>query len=251
RWRSIRDRKPALIARASAAINAGFLSRIERQRPWVVLKLATTIDGRIATRTGESRWITGPDARRYVHLMRAQSDAILVGAGTARVDDPMLDVRGLGLGARSPKRIVMDGALSLPLTSRLVKTAGEIPVMILHRDSADPARREALQGLGIETVVVPDKSGLPDPGAALSTLAKDHGVTRLMCEGGGKLAASLLSARLVDELVLFQAGKAIGGDGLPAVQGFGLEALDRAPHFSLSRVRALGADVVSHWQRSA
>ena len=237
-----------LMASEARAVNAGFLSRIERQRPWLVLKLASTLDGQIATRTGESRWITGAPARRYVHLMRAQSDAIMVGAGTARVDDPMLDVRELGLHHRSPLRIVVDGSLSLPLTARLVCTASATPTMILHRESADPERRKALQGLGVQTVEVPDQDGLPDLTAALTVLATGHGITRLFCEGGGKLAASLLSARLVDELVLFQAGKVIGEDGLPSVRGFGLEALSNAPEFTLHKVHALGPDVVSHWR---
>ena len=241
------DVEVGLMARQAREINAGFLSRIERQRPHVVLKLATTLDGQIATRTGESRWITGPAARRYVHLTRAQSDAILVGAGTARVDDPMLDVRGIGLEDRAPTRIVLDGSLSLPLTSRLVRTAGTVPVWILHRDSADPGRCQALTDLGATTLAVPDHDGMPDLRASLRLLAEEHGITRLMCEGGGRLAASLLSDGLVDEIVLFQAGKVIGGDGLPSVRGFGLEALQDAPQFRLSNVRELGPDTVSHW----
>ena len=122
-----------LMSAEAREVNAGFLSRIERQRPHVLLKLATTLDGRIATRTGESRWITGSAARRQVHLMRAQSDAILIGAGTARADDPMLDVRLPGLGARSPERVVLDGGLSISLTSRLVRTAKDVPTWVLHR----------------------------------------------------------------------------------------------------------------------
>ena len=236
-----------LMATEARSVNAGFLSRIERGRPWVTLKLATTLDGQIATRTGESRWITGPASRRYVHLMRAQADAIMVGAGTARVDDPMLDVRELGMSARSPLRIVFDGALSLPLTSRLVRSADTIPVLLLHRASADPDRRAALQELGIRTAIIPDTSGTLDLEPALQLLAQEHGITRLMCEGGGRLAASLLSAGLVDDLVVFQAGKIIGEDGLSSVRGFGLEALVEAPRFSLTKVQGLGSDVVSHW----
>ena len=238
-----------LNADEARCINAGFLSRIERQRPWVVLKLASTLDGQIATRTGESRWITGPEARRYVHLMRAQSDAIMIGAGTARVDDPMLDVRGLGMEVLSPVRVVVDGSLSLPLTSRLVTSAGAIPVIVLHRENVDTTRREAFQALGIETLIVRDQDGMPDLADSLTLLARDRGVTRLMCEGGGRLATSLLSAGLVDELVLFQAGKVIGDDGLPSVRGFGLEVLGQAPQFELASLRTVGADVVSRWTR--
>ena len=237
-----------LMADEARAVNAGFLSRIERQRPWLTLKLASSLDGQIATRTGESRWITSTLARRQVHLMRTQSDAIMIGAGTARVDDPMLDVRDMGLDNRSPMRVVVDGALSLPLTSRLVSTANVVPTIVLHRASADAERRNALEGLGVQAVMVPDHDGVPDIAACLNALATEFGITRLFCEGGGKLAASLLAANLVDQLVLFQAGKVIGEDGLPSVRGFGLEALGDAPQFTLSDVRTIGPDVISIWR---
>lgn len=239
-----------LMAAQARAVNSGFLSRIERGRPEVLLKLATTLDGRIATRTGESRWITGAASRRYVHLMRAQSDAILIGAGTARVDDPMLDVRELGLDAHSPIRIVLDGSLSISLSSRLMQSSAEVPVWVLHREDADTVRRDAMRDLGATLLQVPDVDGLPDLGASLQILARDHGITRLMCEGGGKLAASLLSNDLVDQLALFQAGKVFGGDGLPSVQGFGLEVLAQSPNFQLGDIRTLDGDTVSHWHRN-
>ena len=236
-----------LLADEARAVNAGFLSRIERGRPWVTLKLATTLDGRIATRTGESRWITGPAARRRVHLMRAQADAILIGAGTARTDDPMLDVRGIGLDDRAPVRIVADGAVSLPLTGRLATTANTQALWVLHRAEADPRRVEALNGIGAEAIEVPSMHGALRMDAALSALA-ERGITRLMVEGGGRLAASLLSAGLVDELALFSAGKVFGNDGTPAVQGFGLASLAEAPGFALAYVEAVGGDTLSWWR---
>ncbi len=230
-------------------LNAGFLSVIERGRPHLTLKLAATLDGRIATRAGESRWITGPAARARVHLMRARADAVLVGAGTARADDPMLDVRGMGPGAAQPLRVVADGHLSLPPASRLARSAREVPVRLLHAPSAPRARREALeaQGVGaIEVAAGPD--GLLDMGEALARLA-GSGVTRLMCEGGGRLAASLLAAGLVDEIALFTAGKAIGGDGRPVVEALGLERLAGAPAFALGDLIAVGDDVLTLWRR--
>lgn len=229
-------------------VNAGFLSRIQRRRPLVTLKLAATLDGRIATRSGESRWITGPEARRRVHLMRATHDAVLVGAGTARADDPMLDVRGLGTHDRRPIRVVADGSLSLPVESRLARTAREQPVWLLHGPDADAGRAMVLCHLGAELLPVED-----EPGGALSMPAGlevlgGRGVTRVLCEGGGRLAASLLSARLVDRLALFTAGKAVGGDGVPAVGGFGLDRLSAAPGFTLERVEAVGPDTLSWWR---
>jgi diaminohydroxyphosphoribosylaminopyrimidine deaminase/5-amino-6-(5-phosphoribosylamino)uracil reductase len=238
-----------LMAAKARRLNAGFLSCIERKRPHLTLKLATTLDGRIATRRGESRWITGPQARTRVHLMRAQADAVLIGAGTARADDPMLDVRGLGPRVVQPVRVVADGGLSLPLTGRLVASAGDIPLRVLHRPGAPAERRAALNGLGVETVeVAVGDNGSLDLADALRRLTQG-GVTRVLCEGGGKLAAGLLAAGLVDEIALFTAGKAIGGDGIPGIGGFGLDRLAEAPEFSLERVEPVGSDVCSFWSR--
>ena len=239
-----------LMAAKARRLNAGFLSCIEHQRPHLTLKMATTLDGRIATRQGESRWITGPQSRKWVHLMRAQADAVLIGAGTARADDPMLDVRGLGPWVVQPLRVVADGGLSLPLTGRLVASAGDIPVRVLHRSGAPAERRAALNDLGVETVeVAVGDGGLLDLANALQRLAQG-GVTRVLCEGGGKLAAGLLAAGLVDAIVLFTAGKAFGGDGVPAVGAFELDRLAEAPGFELESAGAVGADVISIWRRN-
>jgi diaminohydroxyphosphoribosylaminopyrimidine deaminase/5-amino-6-(5-phosphoribosylamino)uracil reductase len=238
-----------LMAPEARRLNAGFLSCVERRRPHLTLKLATTLDGRIATRQGESRWITGDQARTWVHLMRAQADAVLIGAGTARADDPMLDVRGLGPRVVQPLRVVADGGLSLPLTGRLVASAGDIPLRVLHRPGAPEERRAALNGLGVETVeIAVGDGGLLDLGEALQRLA-EGGVTRVLCEGGGKLAAGLLAGGLVGEIALFTAGKAIGGDGMPGIGAFGLDRLADAPGFELATVAPVGADVFSLWRR--
>lgn len=238
-----------LMAAEARRLNAGFLSCVQRRRPHLTLKLATTLDGRIATRRGESRWITGPQARTMVHLMRAQADAVLIGAGTARADDPMLDVRGLGPRAAQPARIIADGGLSLPMTGRLVASADAIPVRVLHRRGAPAERRAALNGCGVETIeVAAQDDGMLDLADALQHLARD-GVTRVLCEGGGKLAAGLLAAGLVDRIALFTAGKAIGDDGIPGVGGFGLDLLAHAPGFELDSAEPIGPDVFSRWTR--
>src|SRR5690625_992256 len=232
-------------------LNAGFLSRVTRGRPLVTLKLATTLDGRIATRTGESRWITGAEARRRVHLMRADHDAIMIGAGTARTDDPLLNVRDLGLGDRRPVRIVTDGSLSISPESRLVRTAREQPLWLLHRDQFDAARASALAETGAELVPIaaaPD--GALSLADALQVLGR-RGLTRVFCEGGGQLAASLLAAGLVDRIALFAAGRTIGGDGVPSIGAFGIEAHRDAPGFVLDRVERIGADALSWWSAAA
>ncbi|MEM9763480.1 MAG: bifunctional diaminohydroxyphosphoribosylaminopyrimidine deaminase/5-amino-6-(5-phosphoribosylamino)uracil reductase RibD [Pseudomonadota bacterium] len=158
-------------AERAESVNAGFLSRIRRSRPFVTLKLASTLDGRIATATGESRWITGPAARRRVHLMRMQTDAVLVGAGTARADDPMLDVRGYGADVTQPLRVVADPRLSLDPASRLVRTARSQPLLVahladlVHEDPDGAARIAAFQKAGVILLPVPaeprNASGAP------------------------------------------------------------------------------------------
>ncbi len=237
------------LMRAEArAVNAGFLSRLERGRPWVTLKLATTLDGRIATAAGESRWITGPEARARVHLMRAEADAVMIGAGTARADDPMLDVRGFGAGAAQPVRLVADPRLSLPLSHRLVRTARRIPVWLLHGPAAPAEAAEALGAEGCRTLACPvDAEGRIDLAAALSRLAGE-GLTRLLVEGGGALAAGCLAAGLVDEIALFEAGRALGADGRPAIGPLGLDRLAEAPSFARLRVEPVGADILSLWR---
>lgn len=235
------------LAAAARRLNAGFLSRLERGRPAVTLKLATSLDGRIATGTGESRWITGAAARRRVHLMRAQADAVLVGGATAIADDPMLDVRGFGPSAANPVRIVADPGAALPVGHRLVATARRTPVWLLHAPAADPARVAALEGAGLRALAVPAAAGGLDLAAGLARLGEE-GITRLLCEGGGRLAAALLAAGLVDEIALFTAGLAIGAEGRPGLGPLGLDRLGAAPRFGLVALEPVGADTLSLWR---
>jgi len=229
------------------AVNAGFLSLHDRGRPHLTLKLAATLDGRIATAAGESRWITGPAARARVHLMRAEADAVLIGAGTARADDPMLDARGLGREDPQPVRLVADGGLTLPHGGRLARTAREVPAWVLHRADAPAERAAALAALGLRLIEIPAApDGALEMEAALTRLA-ELGLTRILCEGGGTLAASLIRAGLVDEIALFQAGRAIGAEGRPAIGPLGLERLGEAPGFRLAGVEAVGPDILSRW----
>lgn len=224
----------------------GFLSRIERGRPLVTLKLASSFDGRIATATGESRWITGPQARRVVHAMRASHDAVLVGAGTARADDPMLDVRDLGMPYQ-PVRIVMSRRLDLPLDGRLARSAGQVPLWLVHGPEASADLCAAWQGLGARLIECPAAGRQVDLGAALAALA-EAGLTRIFCEGGGTLAAALLQAGLADRLVGMTAGLALGAEGTPAIGALGVDALAEAPRFHLLRHARLGADLLHEWE---
>ena len=226
-------------------LNAGFLSRVEKGRPLVTLKLASTLDGRIATHTGDSRWITGPQARARAHLLRAQHDAVMVGAASALADDPALTCRLPGMAEASPVRVVIDGSARLPAGHALVAGAGEQPTWIvsteaLGRDGRHAEWREA----GVEIVeVAAEADGRPVLTAALEALAA-RGITRVLVEGGGRLAASLLGAGLVDRIEWFRAPGAIGGDGVPALAALGIDRADDMPRFVRIASTPVGADVL-------
>ena len=232
------------------ALNAGFLSKVRSQRPFVTLKAATTIDGRIATRGGDSQWITGPAARQYGHLLRATNDAILVGANTALLDNPTLTCRLPGLLDRSPVRVVLDGHMRLPLTHNLVLEAGRTPTWLFAlapTDSAGRERRRAYADCGVTVFDVErDDNGRPRPEDVLHQLAGE-GITRLLIEGGGVIAAAFLSLKLIDELVWFRGASIIGGDGLPAIAAFGVDRLQDAPQATRISVEAMGAELIERY----
>ncbi len=231
------------------AMNRGFLTRIGIGRPMVTLKLATSLDGRIATGTGESRWITGPRARSEVHLMRAQSDAVLVGAGTVRSDDPRLDVRNLGLSGANPVRVVVSGALSVPRDGKLAASARDVPLWLCHDVEASAERRHAWGELGADLLEIPlQADGQLDLSAMLQRLG-DRGLTRVLCEGGARLAAALIEDDLVDEVVCYSAGLVLGAEAIPAVGPLEVSALQLAPRYRLLDSTPIGQDVRSRWRR--
>ena len=229
------------------ADHAGFFLRTELGRPLVTLKLASRFDGRIGTATGESQWITGPDARRMVHLMRARHDAVMVGGGTARQDDPSLTVRGIG-DVSQPARVVVSRRLDVPLLSSLARTARDVPVILCHGRDADQMLQDTWRDLGAVLVPCAAQGGQLDPLDVLRNLAT-HGLTRVFCEGGSALAASLIEADLVDQLVGFTAGVTIGAEGLPNIGALGLGKLGDAARFSLRETRPVGPDLYHCWTR--
>ena len=234
-----------LCAGEAAEINAGFFCRLRLGRPLVTLKLATSLDGRIATRASESRWITGPWARDRAHALRAAHDAIMVGTETVLTDDPELTCRLPGLSRRSPVRVVIDRHLRVPPTARLIAEARQVPTWVLTLPLADPVRGEALCASGATVIEVrPNPTGGIDIAAALAALG-ERGITRLLVEGGGQLAAALTRTRLIDRLAWFHAPLLIGGDGTPAIAEFGLEVLAAAPGFERLSVEVVGDDVLT------
>jgi diaminohydroxyphosphoribosylaminopyrimidine deaminase/5-amino-6-(5-phosphoribosylamino)uracil reductase len=226
-------------------LNAGFLKRVTQGLPFVTLKLAASLDGRTATATGESRWITGPEARRKVHAMRLNHDAVMVGSGTALADDPDLTVRDMGT-VRQPVRIVLDRLLKHSPDSRLGRTAKDHPVWLIHGPAAPEAAKSAWQATGATLIETPEADGRLDLIAALQTFAQ-RGLTRILSEGGSTVAAALVKAGLVDELSLFTGGVLIGAEGHPALGAFHLKGLSDAPRIELQQAQPLGSDGFSLW----
>jgi len=229
------------------AVNAGFLMVVTAGRPMVTLKLATSLDGRIATRSGESKWITGPEARQAGHRLRASHDAILVGIGTALADDPSLTCRLPGLEKQSPVRVVLDSRGRLGAKAALVKTVQDVPTWVMTTETGQD-QTQRLEDAGVESeAVTTGAEGRPDPQAVLAALQR-RGITRLLIEGGAGVARSFLSAGVVDRLVWFRAASVIGGDGLAAIGPLGIEALNETPRFTLQKVQRLGQDLLETYQ---
>ena len=228
------------------ALQAGFIKRVTKGLPFITLKFAATLDGRISTATGESRWITGPAARRAVHAMRMTHDAVMTSSATAIADDPELTAREIG-ATHQPIRILLDAQLKHSPHSRLGQTAAQNPVWVLHSAAASAANRVAWQATGAHLLEVPAISAHLNLIEAARTLA-DQGLTRILIEAGGTLAAALIRANLVDELVFFTAGSLIGSEGIPVLGPLGLTALAKAPRPKLISTEIHGPDVLTHWR---
>lgn len=228
------------------AQHAGFFSKVRKNRPLVTLKLAMSLDGRIATASGESQWITGARARAGGHKLRASHDAIMVGANTARVDDPTLTCRLPGMEGRSPVRVVVSRGGRLPLESKLAKTAMTYPTWMIVASGMPAEALLAHEKAGVEIIRIggdPEDERL-DLTLALHALA-ERGITRLLVEGGAALSASLLRAKLVDRLSVFQAPIALGGDALPALGTLAIDRLADAPAFERKATEVLASDLAA------
>ena len=236
------------VLRAEAeSLQIGFITRVRLGRPAVTLKLATTLDGRIATTGGDSQWITGAAARRAGHGLRGTHDAVLVGVGTVLADDPALTCRIAGFRRVPAVRVVLDGRLRTPLASQLATTARDVPTWLLHGPEAPAESRAALAALGVRLIEV--EGGEGRMAAALAALGA-AGLTRVLAEGGAGVAGALLGAGLVDGIAWFHAPGVMGGDGLAAATGFGVRALAEMPRFRRVAVRSVGADVWTELERA-
>lgn len=231
-----------LLAQQARDLHAGFTSRIITGRPLVTLKVAASLDGRIATSTGESRWITGPQARRAAHGLRLDHDAILIGRRTADIDDPLLTCRLEGLEHRSPVRIVADSNLGLARGSALVASAADIPTWIVCARDADVARKETLREAHVDVIEVDrDHSGRVSPRALMAALGS-RGLTRLLVEGGALLAGSLARDGLVDRVAWFHAPLLLGHDASASLAGLDVTSLSDARQWRVLYHRTWGQD---------
>jgi diaminohydroxyphosphoribosylaminopyrimidine deaminase/5-amino-6-(5-phosphoribosylamino)uracil reductase len=233
------DVEGGLLEAEAMDLNRAYLKVQLTGLPWVTLKMAMTLDGKISTRTGDSRWVTGETARRHAHRLRNWNDAVLVGSGTALADDPELTARLPG--ARNPVRVIADGRARLPLSSKLATTAHEVPTLLL---TATAAATGALEARGIQVERIPQVADKLDLTVALARLA-ERGLHSIVCEGGAGLAAGLLEAGLVDEVAWFIAPKLVGGRDAPGpIGGTGVENMVEAIQLENIRLRRLGPDLL-------
>jgi diaminohydroxyphosphoribosylaminopyrimidine deaminase/5-amino-6-(5-phosphoribosylamino)uracil reductase len=217
-------------------LNAPFVHAHTSRRPWVTLKLAVSLDGAIADAAGRSQWITGPRSRRMVHHLRAGSDAIGVGLGTLLADDPSLTVRDAPAPRVPPRRVIFDRHARTPLDARVVRTARDVPTIIVA-ESPEPARARALEGAGVQIVAA------PTPELALEQLARE-GIRSLLVEGGARLAGMLLERALVPRLIIFQAPVLLGAGALAAFAYAPSMSIGSAPRLRVLERRALGDDTM-------
>jgi diaminohydroxyphosphoribosylaminopyrimidine deaminase/5-amino-6-(5-phosphoribosylamino)uracil reductase len=237
-----------VLRREADALNAAYLVHRREARPWVRYKTAMTLDGKIATRTGRSRWITGPAARALVHGWRHRADAVAVGVSTLLQDDPALTTRleGPEGPGRTPRKLIFDGVARTPVTARAFEPGPDgavARVTILVGPDARPARVAALEARGAQVLRVAARQGRPDVREALRTLAAD-GVVELLLEGGGTLAWSFLEAGAIDRVAWFVAPKLIGGRGASPLAGLGVATLDEAYALAAWSVERLGDDLL-------
>jgi len=230
-------------------INKGYFLRIRNSLPLVTLKIASSMDGKIATKHRESKWITGKIARNHGHLLRANHDAILVGINTIISDNSKLNCRLNGLKKQSPVKVIVDSRLSIPLSANVLKNINRYPVIIWTQKNVRGVKKRKLLDLGVNIKELPKnnknqlnlKSGLED--------LANKGYTRVLVEGGSEISSSLLSKNLVNKIFLYRSGIIIGGDGLSSIASYGLKDLKLAKNFNIVSSKIIDNDLLEEWQR--
>ena len=239
-------------AAEAARDHAGHFRRVRDRRPNVILKLAVSSDDKIGAAGRKPVTISGEAAKARVHLLRAQCDAILVGIGTVRADDPLLTCRLPGMAARSPVRVVLDRNLRIPGSSRLVHSARETPLWVMTSNLAEAPAAMKLGAAGAQVIRV--ATATPPPGLDLPAVLhalSEKGITRLLVEGGARVASSFVAAGLVDEVWLLRGAEPVGADGVAALDALPLTALTESPTFKVRASETLEKDTLTIYERAA
>ena len=239
-------------AAEAARDHAGHFRRVRDRRPHVILKLAVSSDDKIGAAGRKPVAISGEAAKARVHLLRAQCDAILVGIGTVRADDPLLTCRLPGMAARSPVRVVLDRSLRIPGSSRLVHSARETPLWVMTSNLAEAPAAMKLGAAGAKVIRV--ATATPPPGLDLPTVLRalaEKGITRLLVEGGARVASSLVAAGFVDEVWLLRGAEPVGADGVAALGALPLTAITQSPNFRVRASQSLQKDTLTIYERAA
>jgi len=235
-----------ILEEEAAEINRGYLKFRQTGRPWVTLKWAQSLDGRIAAATGDSRWISGPESLKLAHRLRAENDAVLIGINTALADDPQLTVREVK--GRNPRRVILDAHLRLNPEATLFRAAAQAPVFIATQPYPPAEKTKLLEDRGCELIWVPQmKKDELDLGVLLDELGQ-RGILYLLVEGGSRVLASFIRQNLFDEIVVVTAPVLLGGDGVPATASLGIERISQAVKLSVRKQKLVGQDMAS-WLR--
>jgi diaminohydroxyphosphoribosylaminopyrimidine deaminase/5-amino-6-(5-phosphoribosylamino)uracil reductase len=242
--------KTKVLESDSKLLNIGFINKIQLNRPYFLWKTSTSLDGKIATKIGHSKWITEPDSRQVGHLLRAKSDAIIIGIGTALIDDPELTCRLPGCKEISPIRIIVDSQLRLPLTHKLVISAHLFETWIFTSKTPHLEKINALQNAGINIFKCDEDADGHLNIKKLSQKLAEKGLTRILIEGGAELSSSFLIHDLVDQIFWFRAPKIIGNDGLPAAKCLNILTIDDTSAFTQQGTYDIGPDRLEIYYRN-
>ena len=235
-----------VLEKESLDINSGFLFRIKYNRPFVSLKIASSLDGKISTFAGKSKWITGELARLHGHSLRANHDVILVGINTVLKDNPRLDCRIKGLEKHSPVRVIVDSSLSIPIKSNVLNNINRIPTIIWTKKNIASPKKKILINMGVKIVELYKNNNKLNLIEGLTDLS-NKGFNRVLVEGGSEISASLMANNLIDKVFLYRSGIFIGGDGLSGIASYNIHNLDLAKRYNLLKTRILDGDVLEEW----
>ncbi|WP_419246968.1 bifunctional diaminohydroxyphosphoribosylaminopyrimidine deaminase/5-amino-6-(5-phosphoribosylamino)uracil reductase RibD [Wolbachia endosymbiont of Rhagoletis indifferens] len=233
-----------IMQKEAEELNVGFFTTKELHRPFIACKIATTLDGKIATFTGDSRWITSEDTRNWVHELRAKYDAIMIGSNTLINDDPLLTCRLPELGSRSPIRLIIDSQAKLKEEHNIAKTADKVTTWVITNDEV----KKKIKNINY-LIVNSNNAGKVCLKDMASKLVSEVGITRLLVEGGGVLITELLKCNLIDRLIICRSGKILGNDATPFIGNLGIQSINKCYQFKKTEIIEFSEDVAEVWDR--